>query len=202
MQFSRGAAAMAATAVLTGGLAACGEDEPTEPTTTASPIEVDPSSSTSSGPSVSPSSTGAGAEMPKDMPAAARKETKAGAAAFGKYYQSAFGDAAASGDTDIIESLRAAECNACIAGEKQIKDDKKKGWVRSANPYSLSEVEATKRPDSGYKVSMAVKAKKHYRVDEAGKANAVVKPVQFTLSQHVTWVDGRWTMQSWIASAS
>lgn len=203
MQSQRAAAVCAAIALMTGGLAACGDDEPTEPTSTASPISVDKStSSTSSSSPASETSTSAGGEdLPKDLPAAARKETKEGAAAFGKYYQTAFGDATASGDTNGIEAMRSEACNACLAGEKQINDDKQKGWVRSTNPYSISKVVATKRPDSGYKVSMNVRAKKHFRVDKSGKSNAVVKPVQFTLSQHVVWNEGSWTMESWIASA-
>lgn len=200
MQFSRGAAALAATAVLTGGLAACGEDEPTEPTTTASPIEVDPSSSTSSGPSVSPSSAGAGAEMPKDLPAAAREETKEGAAAFGKYYYEAFGDATDTGNTSVIEALHADDCGVCNTAVEGIKEDKGKGWTRSENPYTITNVRASKRPDSGYKVAMSVKVAAHTRVDAKGKSNAHVNATTYTLTEHIVWREGRWEMQDWIVT--
>ena len=207
MQSTRGAAILAAVAVLTGGLTACGDDsEPQESTTTASPIDRStdsPSSSESSSSSGSETSSGDGsggdAELPDDLQAEARENTKEGAAAFGEYYHTAFGDAAESGDTQLIESLRSPDCKACIAGEKQISDDKAKGWVRDSNPYSFSKLSATKRPDEGYKVTMDVKAKKHYRVDASGKRNATVKPVSFDLTQHVIWTGDHWTMNSWIA---
>lgn len=203
MQFSRGAAALAATAVLTGGLAACGEDEPTEPTTTASPIEVDPSSSSSSGPSVSPSkgsSTDAGADLPADLPAAAREETKEGAAAFGKYYYEAFGEATHTGNTAVIEKLDSDSCLVCSDGVTNIKTDAKKGWTRSVNPYTVRNVRVTKRPDEGYKVAMQVKVVAHKRLDADGKANANVRAADYKLTEHIVWEDGRWQVKDWIVT--
>lgn len=200
MQFSRGAAALAATAVLTGGLAACGEDEPTEPTTTASPIEVDPSSSTSSGPSVSPTSTGAGAEMPKDMPAAAREETKEGAAAFGKYYLLTYGDAAHTANTTKLEKLDASDCAVCGTAIKNIKADKAKGWMKDKNPYTVSNVVATKRPDEGYKVTMDVEVADHHRVDKTGKVNGDIDAVSYTVTEHVVWQEGVWQIKDWVVT--
>ncbi|WP_068324914.1 DUF6318 family protein [Janibacter terrae] len=199
MQFSRGAAALAATAVLTGGLAACGEDEPTEPTTTASPIEVDPSSSSSSGPSVSPTSTGAGAEMPKDLPAAARKETKAGAAAFGKYYYEAMGDASHTGETEELVKLSLKSCPPCEQVLDDIEADAKINRTRGEDPYRFANVRATKRPDAGYKVSMDVTVRAH-KVYEDGKVIGSVDPLQYKLTEHVIWSNGRWQVSDWVIS--
>ena len=198
MRPTRGAAILATAAVLIGGLTACGEDEPTEPTsTTASPIDK---GTESESPSESSSASGDSDGMPEDMPAEAKEQTKEGAAAFGEYYQTEYGKATVSGDTTTIKSLRSDQCNACIAGEQQIEEDKEKGWVRSSNPYSFTSPTATKRPDEGYKISMDVSAKKHYRVDSTGESNAVIDPVKFTVNQHVVWHGGHWTMNSWIAT--
>lgn len=210
MRFHRGTAACAVALVMVSGLAGCGDEEPTEPFETKEPTSqssssgASGSSSSGSGSSSNGSSSSAGTssdDLPADLPEAAREETKEGAAAFGEYYQTAFGDAAASGDSAAIKELRTDDCNACLAGEEQIDSDKKKGWVRSTNPYSITDVAATKRPDEGYKVSMRVKAKQHYRVDSSGEKNAMVKATSFNLTQHVVWAGDQWTMASWVAQA-
>lgn len=208
MQSTRGAAILAAVAVLTGGLAACGDDsEPQESTTTASPIDRStdsPSSSESSSSSGSETSSGDGsgddAELPDDLPAEARKNTKEGAAAFGEYYYDALGEAALSGETSDLEMLEGKGCGVCATARENILEDAKKGWTRSKNPYSMTNVKATKRPDVGFKVSMDVAVAPHTRVDDKGKANGHVKATQYTLSEHVEWRDGRWQMLDWVVT--
>ncbi|MGO1166255.1 MAG: DUF6318 family protein [Janibacter sp.] len=206
MHTTRGAALLAAAALTVSGLAACGDEgEPTESSSTASPSAVgDGSSSESSSDSESSSSSESqdtkGDGKAVELPAAAKKHTKAGAEAFGKYYHQAYGDAAESGDISAIKELRDSGCKACLAGEKQISDDAKQGWKRDRNPYSYQGLKATKRSDSGHKVTMTVKAKKHYRVDEEGEPNATVDPVSFTLDEHVVWRNGQWVMLSWVAT--
>lgn len=202
---TRGAALLTATALAVTGLAACGDEGgQAESSTTASPSAASESSTEATGSesSSSPSSSSAvtSGEEVTELPAAAKSKTQAGAAAFGQYYHEAYGDAAESGDASIIETLRSPECKACLAGEKQIKDDAKKGWHRDTNPYSHSGVKATKRPDEGYKVTMTVKATKHHRLNEDGEPNAKVDATSFTLDEHVAWRSGRWVMLSWIAT--
>ena len=96
------------------GLAGCGDEEPTEPFETKEPTSqssssrASGSSSSGSGSSSSGSSSSGGTssdDLPADLPEEAREETKEGAAAFGEYYQTAFGDAAASGDSAAIKEI-------------------------------------------------------------------------------------------------
>lgn len=202
MQFSRGAAVLTAMTVVTGGLAACGEDEPAAPTSTASPIEVDPSSSSSSDPTVSSSSgssTDAGDELPADYPAAAREKTKEGAAAFGKYYYQALGEAGHTGRTDTLEELSLGSCPPCEQAIKDISAAAKKDQTRDENPYRFSGLQAIKRPDKGYKVSMDVQVVPH-KVYEKGKVIGSVKATDYQLIEHVVWTDGRWQISDWVLS--
>ncbi|WP_068266574.1 DUF6318 family protein [Janibacter limosus] len=138
--------------------------------------------------------------MPSDLPDAAREETKAGAAAFGKYYYEALGEASHTGETSSVKQLDAKDCNVCSTAVNNIDKEHAKGWSRSMNPYTVSRVKAVERPDTGYKVSMEVKVAAHKRVDKDGKENGNVKAINYTLTEHVIWQDGRWQMLDWIVT--
>lgn len=207
MQSTRGAAILAAVAVLTGGLTACGDDsEPEESTTTASPIDrstESPSSSKSSSSSESETSSGDGsgdgAELPDDLPPEARKNTKEGAAAFGEYYYEAVGEASHSGVTTDLAPLGDDECTPCSKVVSNIEQDAAKGQTRSAKPCSLSNVKAAERPDQGFKVSMTVDVKAHH-VYENDKIIGDVEKTQYMLTEHVVWSGGRWHIADWVIS--
>lgn len=205
MQFTRGAAVLAAAALLTAGLAACGEDEPVEPTSssTVSPLPGDSSTTSGSGSSTSSSSgspsSSDGPEMPSDLPEAAREETKEGAAAFGKYYYEKFAEADHTGDTSDLTKLSLTSCPPCKQAITDIKADAKKGQTRSAKPNRLTNVKANPRPDKGYRVSMHVDTKAHH-VYKNGEIIADVDAVQYTLTEHVVWQNGRWQIADWVIS--
>lgn len=209
MRFHRGTAACAVALVIVSGLAGCGDEEPTEPFETKEPTSqrsssgATGSSSSGSGSSSSGSSSSGGTssdDLPADLPEAAREETKEGAAAFGEYYFMTYGEAAHTGDTSTLKALGATDCTICSNGVDKIKNDAAKGWTRSKNPYHVSKVEATKRPDEGYKVSMSVKVDEHDRVDSKGKSNGTVEATQYTLTEHVVWKSGRWHIQDWVVT--
>lgn len=208
VQFTRGAAVLAAAALVTGGLTACGEDEPVDPSSssTVSPLPGNSttgsssSSTTSSSSAASSDSSGSDGDLPEDLPEAAKEETKEGAAAFGKYYYEKFGEATDTGDTSELETLQAGECGVCATAVKGIQADKKKGWTRSENPYAITNVKATKRPDTGYKVAMDVRVAAHTREDADGKENGHVDATAYKLTEHVAWQNGRWQMLDWIVT--
>lgn len=213
---------------MAGGLAGCGGgEEPTEPTTTVSPrtpvgqgktneasqgktsdASGSESSSESTGKSSSStsgeggggsdSSAGAG-ELPEDLPAVATKRTKEGAAAFGKAYQNEVGEASKSGDPSRLEKMATSKCPPCTQVVQDIRKDAEKGRVRSENPYSVSGLQATKRPDSGYKVSMDVDVAKHRGLED-GKPYGTIDATQFHLTEHVIWRGGRWQVADWVVS--
>lgn len=198
---------MAATALAVSGLAACGgEGEPAESSTTASPSAVesgsssDSSGSESSSSEPSDSSASSTASETADLPQSAAKQSQAGAAAFGKYYLSQFGEASRTGDTKRLELLEADECSVCSAGIKEIKSGAQKGWTLNKNPYTASNVEATKRPDGGFKVSMDVKVAEHERLDSEGESIGTSEATQYTFTQHVVWENDRWQMYDWVVT--
>lgn len=203
MRKTRGAALLAATALAVSGLAACGDEgEPAGSSSTASPSAVGRSSSESSGSESSSSSTPAKDTkgLPGDFPTAAKERTKEGAAAFGKYYLLEFGDATHTGDTSAIEYMDASDCLVCSNGVEDIQTDAEKGFTRNKNPYTVSQVKATKRPDEGYKVSMEVEVAAHHRLDSSGEPNGDIKATSYTMTQHVVWTDGQWRMSDWVAT--
>ncbi|MHA7127003.1 DUF6318 family protein [Janibacter indicus] len=206
MQLQRSTIAWATALVIGGTLAGCGGNEPTEPTTAASanrdsgsPASSESSSATGSATSSGDSSSDT-ADLPTDLPAEARKESKEGAAAFGKYYYEAFGDASHTGRTTVIEQLDSKDCGVCGRGVRNIQSDAEKGWTRSVNPYTIRNVEATKRPDLGYEVTMRVNVVAHERIDADGKANGKVRAADYTLTEHLVWENGRWHVLDWLVT--
>lgn len=204
MHTTRGAALLAAAALTVSGLAACGDEgEPSESSSTASPSAVGDDSSTDSSASESGSTSASGensSDSPDDFPASAKKKTKEGAAAFGKFYFLEYGEAAHTGDTSVIESIDSSDCLVCSNGVEEIEADKKKGFTRSKNPYTVRQVQATKRPDEGYKVSMKVKVAAHHRLDSKGEPNGDIDATSYTMTQHVVWENGQWQMANWVAT--
>ncbi len=63
----------------------------------------------------------------------------------------------------------------------------------------MSGLQATKRPDSGYKVVMDVDVAKH-RGLKNGKPYGTVDATQFHLTQHVIWRGGGWKIADWVVS--
>src|SRR5690606_30464156 len=114
-------------------------------------------------------------------PAAAKKNTKEGAAAFGKYYYEKLGEASHTGETDDLTTLGSQQCPPCDQVVSNIDADAKKGQTRSADPYSFSDLSAVARKDEGFKVSMTVKVKAH-DVYEDGKDIGDVRATKYTLT--------------------
>ena len=207
VQFTRGAAVLAAAALVTGGLTACGEDEPVDPSSssTVSPLPGNSttgsssSSTTSSSSAASSDSSGSSSDLPDDLPEAAKEETKEGAAAFGKYYYLKMADADHTGDTTDLATLGLDTCPPCAQSIKDIDADAKKGQTRSANPYRITNVESVARPDEGFKVSMDVDVKAHH-VYKDGEVIGDVEARQYKLTEHVVWSDGRWQISDWVIS--
>lgn len=133
------------------------------------------------------------------MPAVARERTKDGAAAFGKYYYKQGGEAAKTGNVDRLKPLSLASCPPCNELVKSIEDDYKKGRVRGVNPYTLSNVKATKRPDRGYKVTMHVDVAAHKALED-GEAYGKVDATSYQLTEQVVWQNGAWKIADWSIS--
>jgi len=226
VRFGRGAVLLAA-AGMAGGLAGCGGgDEPTEPSTTVSPRTPagqgktsdasqgetsEASGSSSSGASTDESSTNSsegggssgasvGADgLPHDIAAVANKRNKEGAAAFGKYYYDQIGEASKSGDPSVAEAMALKSCPPCRSFVKNIRGNAEKGLKHAENPYTITAVESSKRPDSGYKVSMDVDVSQHV-VYKNGQAYGEVDATSYHVTQHVVWRSGTWKVADWAIS--
>lgn len=200
VQKTRGAALLAATALVMSGLAACGDEGgPGETSSTASPSAEDPSSSetssssgdASSGSDSSSSSAGGGEGEVAELPAAATKKTKAGAIAFNEFYQRQAGEALKTGQTDLLKQM-AYDCDVCDTYRKKISDRAAKGITMSKNPNSVGKASATPRTDGGYRVTITIQAEEHHEVLKDGSAGRTAKAVTYTLTTDTQWRGGQW----------
>lgn len=199
MHLTRRATALSAAALISTGLSACGDDKPIEPGSTR---QATPRSSGSATPSSSASGstlTGDKLSLPKDVPAAALKKTRQGAVAFGKYYYEQFGEADHTGDTTTISALASDSCVPCAEAVSAIDSDSADGQTRSANPYKISNVQATHDSDHGYNVTMTVHVRPHH-VYKNKKVISDVDADNFTVTEAVVWNEGRWEVSDWSIS--
>lgn len=188
MQSTRGAAILAAVAVLTGGLAACGDDsEPEESTTTASPI--DPSKSSSST-SESAGSETRGSEV-APLPEAATQKTKEGAIAFNEFYQLQMGEALKTADSATLREYSDG-CAVCDELAKTADTFKKDKVRATKNPYSIRKSSARPRTDGGYRVEMDLELSEYRKKTLDGQAGPLVKAVDITVVSNTQWVNGQW----------
>ena len=203
MQKTRGAALLAATALVMSGLAACGDEGgPGETSSTASPSAEDPSSSetssssgdASSGSDGSSSSAGGGEGEVAELPAAATKKTKAGAIAFNEFYWEQVGVAYTTGNPYVLEEYT-DDCAVCdnIAGK--IRADRKKGTHMNKNPYSVHKTAASPRSDSGFRVQLTVEVEKYHQVLKDGSQGKTIRPQSLTVVSDTRWADGQWEIR-------
>ena len=200
MHTTRGAALLAAAALTVSGLAACGDEgEPTESSSTASPSAVgDDSSSESSSGSTSSSSSESkdtkGDGKVVELPAAAKKHTKAGAIAFNEFYWEQVGKAYLTGNPYVLETYTKG-CAVCdnIAGD--IRKDKADGIHMSKNPYSVHDSSATPRSDSGFRVQLTVDISKYHQILKDGSKGSVIKAGSMTVVSDTRWTQGGWEIR-------
>ena len=198
MQSTRGAAILAAVAVLTGSLAACGDNsEPQESTTTASPIDRStnsPSSSESSSSSGSEASSPSGEGKVAELPEEAKAKTKQGAIAFNEWYQVQMGEALKTGDSSTLRAYSRG-CALCDGLASRVDGYTEKGTRMNVNPNSVTKSSARERDDSGYRVEVDVHASSYHEVLKDGSMGRTADAVDMTLVSNTQWVGKQWQIQ-------
>ena len=199
MQSTRGAAILAAVAVLTGGLAACGDDsEPEESTTTASPIDPSKSSSTSSDSSSSSESSSesstsstSGEGKVAELPEEAKAQTKEGAIAFNEWYLNQVGESLKTADSATVRAYSEG-CAFCDEIADTVDQFAKDGIAANKNPYTIKVDSARPRSDSGYRVEMSLDIAEYRKVATDGRKGPQVKPSSITLVTNTQWAGKGW----------
>ncbi|MGN7246900.1 DUF6318 family protein [Janibacter anophelis] len=204
VQFTRGAAVLAAAALVTGGLTACGEDEPVDPssTSTLSPLPgnstSDASSSSSSSDSSTSSSDSTSEPTNEDVPALATEQSKAGAVAFTTYWFEESGQAVQDGDTAWIDKHADKSCAPCSDFIEGVEMEHEDGLRADRDPISVKDASGTKRDDGGYRVEFTMVSPAYSKVDKAGKVVHKIDPVSATVVTDTQWADGHWVLKDWI----
>lgn len=210
MQKTRGVALLAASFLAMSGLAACGDEggESESSSSTASPsapekestseasASGDASESSSAETSESESSGGeseGGGEV-VELPAAAKKQTKAGAIAFNEFYWEQVGESYKTGNPYVFDTYT-RDCAVCdnIAGKVRDADDA--GTHMDKNPYSTRDSSATARKDSGFRVELTVDIEEYHEVLEDGSTGNAVESGAFTTVSDTQWIGGQWEIR-------
>ncbi|WP_218005502.1 DUF6318 family protein, partial [Janibacter limosus] len=175
-------------------LAACGEDQPVEPTssTTVSPLPGDSSTTSASNSSSSSSSSTSDGVAP--LPEAATKQTKEGAIAFNEFYQLQMGEALKTANSATLRSY-AKDCAVCDGLADVVDDFKKRRVHASKNPYSVSGSTARARDDGGYRVEMKVENSAYREVGADGAKGPNIDPISLTIVSDTQWHDGSWQIR-------
>lgn len=200
MQMIRGAALLAAGALMVSGLAACGDEgEPEESSSTASPSAVEPSSSSESTGSGSSSSSSESSGSENDgevaeLPAAAKEQTKEGAIAFNEFYQEQTGEALHSGEAATLEAY-SQDCRVCDGMVERVEEYAAKNITMNKNPNKVRDTNATKRNDGGYRVELSVVASEYHQVHSDGSTGPTAAAVSFTVVTNTQWDDGHWVIR-------
>ena len=205
MQKTRGTALLAASLLVMGGLSACGDEgsgTDESSSTTASPsapekessLEAPEESSTSEASDSSESSESGGDDEVAELPAAAKKQTKAGAIAFNEFYFHHSGEALHSGETESLESFSDG-CGVCDSFAEGIQADAKKGINMDRNPYVVDGASARKRSDGGYRVELQLNVAKYHEVLEDGSKGRTADSTSMTVVTDTQWTDGAWTIR-------
>ena len=206
MQKTRGTALLAASLLVMGGLSACGDegssaDESSSTTASPSAPEKESSSEESSSGSEASGSESSGSEggpegdeEVAELPAAAKKQTKAGAIAFNEFYFDQSGKALESGDTKDLETL-SDNCDVCDNFAESVKADAEDGTHMNRNPYAVHSTSARKRPDGGYRVELTLKVSEYSEVLKDGSKGRTAEPTSMKVVTDTQWSAGQWKMR-------
>ena len=207
MQKTRGTALLAASLLVMGGLSACGDegssaDESSSTTASPSAPEKESSSEESSSGSEASGSESSGSEggpegdeEVAELPAAAKKQTKAGAIAFNEFYQEQMGEALKTGRTETLEKFSHNDCDVCDSYIRETEKSTARGITMDKNPNKIGESAATERADSGYKVTVEVQAEAYQEVLKDGSPGRTADAVTFTVATDTQWAGEYWVIR-------
>lgn len=207
VQTTRGVALLAASVLAMSGLAACGDEggdaaESSSKTASPSAPEKESGSEESGSEEASESSTSeasgssepAGDDEVAELPAAAKKQTKAGAVAFNEFYQEQMGEALKTGRVETLKEYSQG-CDACDEYVRDTERATSRGVKMDKNPNVIGDTSATKRVDSGYKVTVEVKAKEYQEVLSDGSRGRKADAVTYTIATDTQWSEGHWVIR-------
>lgn len=129
-----------------------------------------------------------------ELPAEAKKHTKAGAVAFNEFYWKQAGEALKTGDPDFL-TVYSEGCAVCDNVVEQIRSSEEKGTRMSVNPYSVRNASGRARSDSGYRVELTVDIKEYHEVLKDGSRGKSASAQSITVVSDTRWADGHWEIR-------
>ena len=187
--------AAVATALALGGalLVGCnGSDAPTTSTTSASSASSSASSaSTSPSPSSSSPTTSAYVPVKPTFPAAAKKQTDAGAIAFVEYYWDALSYAWSQPDSSILDGLSTKQCEPCASFDATAADMQSAGHKFDRAPILLLSSEIVFNTRDEASVQTQVERTAASVIDQQAKVVKTNTSSKATRVLRLTW-SGKW----------
>lgn len=169
-----------------------GCDASGDPEGTASPSVSSASPSASPSPSPTPSASPSGPEVP----AAARKQTPAGAEAFLRYYFDELNRVSMVPDPGVLGSLGTSDCEFCQRNETTIKSLADAGHRYVTEPTRVTAAEAFGgAPKDAQYVHLEFDQLGAKIVDEAGTKVGEDKKLEAKANAALRWQGGSWKLQ-------
>lgn len=181
-----------------GGALLVGCNGSESPTTSTSSTSSAPSSSSTTSTSPSPSSssptTPAYVPVKPTFPAAAKKQTDAGAVAFVEYYLDALDYAWSAPDDKILVGLSTSDCKFCNNVQKTAKKSLIDAVRSSGKVLEAGEISIISKPVGIWLIGCDVKLNQIDYIDASGSVVNQQAPAKLFWAAKVVWHDG-WRIQ-------
>ncbi len=141
----------------------------------------------------SPVTTTSPTPAPPELPAAARRNTKAGAIAFAHHYIELINFAANSGQTRDLHTVSQSQCHGCTGLMRSIRDIYSSGgWIRTDGLSPRSWSAFGNRSGSTVEIAVTVWMSPETRKTSAASQETTSKPDRAALNLRLRYAQERW----------
>jgi hypothetical protein len=144
--------------------------------------------STASGPSTATAATVTRVQIPD----AAEEETKAGAAAFAKFYWVQAADVLVTNDSALVDAMSSPKCATCKSFAQIAAKQRAQGHHAEESSFDIKLVTVHSGKDGSYAIDVAGDEIPVHILDKEGRVVATSQPGVITWRTSVEWTAGRW----------
>jgi hypothetical protein len=148
-----------------------------------------------SAPSTSPVATTSPSPTPPALPAAARRNTKAGAVAFAGYYVELLNHAALTGDVEQLRKVSQARCESCLSAIDTVEQIYGSGGSISHYGWHVRRYNVMNAGKPSYwLVALDIHAQPHGVRESADAPKQRLRGGNFSLAMYPRWSTSGWSM--------
>jgi hypothetical protein len=146
-------------------------------------------------PSTSPVTTTSPSPTAPALPAAARRNTKAGAVAFSDFYVSLLNHAAQTGDVEPLRKFSGARCESCRSSITTVENIYAAGGSITHYGWHVRRYNVTNAGEpNAWVVALDIRAQAQVVRESAGAAPQRLHGGNFSLAMYARWSGSQWSM--------